>query len=170
MSSFTCLLFRVILFWESCELELTGWSSAESSFLLCSSTAKTPRIAAFILLPVKPIWIGTLGVLTTNEDSDLFFLLTGSEFVGVTSGASTFLLFRGKFWPLYLADCGLSCIWSTKNLKWEHMIAQSISTYRHHYIYFGIHITLQLKNRYLELRGPISKMILTWNKEDTRIK
>ena len=125
MSSFTCLLFRVILFWESWELELTGWSSAESSFLVCSSTAKPPRIAAFlaafVLLPVKPVCIGTLGVLTTNEDSDLSFLLTGSEFVGVTSGASTFLLFRGKI--LALISCrlwsGLHMI-NEKPLVWTH--------------------------------------------------
>jgi hypothetical protein len=71
-------------------------------------------LSAFVLLPVNPVCIGTLGVLTTNDDSDLSFLLTGSEFVGVTSGASTFLLFNGKI--LALISCKL---WSGLHISNE---------------------------------------------------
>ena len=163
MSSFTCLLFRVTLFWESCELELTGWSSAESSFLVCSSTAKTPRIAAFILLPVKPVWIGTLGVLTTNEDSDLFFLLSGSEFVGVTSGASTFLLFRGKI--LALISCRL---WSVLHMINEKPQVRTHDNTKHQHIQTSLYLFWHTHN--ITTEKSLSGTTWAYLKNDTNLK
>lgn len=64
-------------------------------------------LATFLdLLPVKPLLcIDTLGVFTTNEDSDLSFLFTGNEAKGETSGALIFLLLRGNI--LALISCKL---------------------------------------------------------------
>ena len=53
-------------------------------------------VITFVLLPVKPDCVATLGVLTTNEESDLSFLLTGNVIVGTASGSLTFLLLKGK--------------------------------------------------------------------------
>ena len=83
-----------------------------SSFLIGSSMKKLePRPGAlflakdFVLLPVNSVCIDTLGVLTTNDDKDLSFLLTGSEIDGATSGDLIFLLLKGKI--LALISCKL---------------------------------------------------------------
>lgn len=60
---------------------------------------------ALVLLPVMVAWVDTLGVLTTNDESDLSFLLAGSVAEGITSGAFTFLLLKGKI--LALTSCKL---------------------------------------------------------------
>lgn len=86
-------------------------SVGSSSFLIDSPTTKLEaRIGALflatdlVLLAVNPVLIDTFGVLTTNDDKDLSFLLTGSEIEGVTSGVLTFLL-KGKI--LALISCKL---------------------------------------------------------------
>lgn len=94
------------------EFEFSGKISVgSSSFLVGSSIAKLEaRTGALflptdlVLLPVNPALIDTFGVLTTNEDKDLSFLLTGSEIEGVTSGVLIFLL-KGKI--LALMSCKL---------------------------------------------------------------
>lgn len=66
---------------------------------------------AFDLLPVSVDCVDTLGVLTTNEDRDLSFLLTGNVTEGITiSGAFTFLLLKGNI--LALTSC---ILWSGLN-------------------------------------------------------
>jgi hypothetical protein len=71
-----------------------------------------PRKAAaflgkgFVLLPVVVVCVETLGVQTTNDESDLSFLLvTGNATDSATSGASTFLFLYGKI--LDLTSCKL---------------------------------------------------------------
>lgn len=68
------------------------------------------KAAAFLataldLLPVIVTCVDTLGVSTTNDDSDLSFLLAGNVAEGTTSGAFTFLLLKGKI--LALTSCKL---------------------------------------------------------------
>lgn len=68
------------------------------------------KAAAFLataldLLPVIVTCVDTLGVFTTNDDSDLSFLLAGNVVEGTTSGAFTFLLLEGKI--LALTSCKL---------------------------------------------------------------
>lgn len=46
----------------------------------------------FDLLPVMPTCVDTLGVLTTNDERDLSFLLAGNATGVTTSGALTFIL------------------------------------------------------------------------------
>lgn len=60
---------------------------------------------ALDLLPVMVAWVDTLGVLTTNDESDLSFLLAGNVVEGTASGAFTFLLLKGKI--LALTSCKL---------------------------------------------------------------
>ena len=62
-----------------------------------------PFLPALFLLPVTPACMDTLGVLTTNDDSDLSFLLAGGEFTGVTSGSAICLLLGGKILALISA-------------------------------------------------------------------
>lgn len=62
---------------------------------------------ALVLFPVKVDWAAILGVLTTNDDIDRSFLLTGEGTEGVTSGAVTFFPLGGKIFAL------MSCrLWS----------------------------------------------------------
>lgn len=75
------------------------------------------KAAAFLataldLLPVMVAWVDTLGVLTTNDDRDLSFLLAGNVLEGTTSGAFIFLLLKGKI--LALTSCRL---WSGLMIK-----------------------------------------------------
>ena len=120
-SSCTCLIFWVNLVKVSGELKPSGCSSTESSsFLTGFSIGKLePRKAdAFLdtaldLLPVIAVCVDTLGVLTTNDESDLSFLLTGNVTEAVTSGAFTFLLLKGKI--LILTSCKLWSGLITKN-------------------------------------------------------
>lgn len=107
---FTCLKFCVSLLEIARELELSWWSSMESSsFLTDLSTEKDPRGfflgGPFDLLPVKVVCGDTLGVQTTSEDSDLSFLLNGNVTEGTTSGAFTLLLFEGNIF--HLTSCKL---------------------------------------------------------------
>lgn len=69
---------------------------------------------ALDLLPVMVAWADTLGVLTTNDDRDLSFLLAGNVCEGTASGALTFLLLKGKI--LVLTSCKL---WSGLMIKDE---------------------------------------------------
>lgn len=55
---------------------------------------------AFVRLPVMVACVDTLGVLTTNDESDLSFLLAGNVAEGKASGAFTFLLLKGKIFAL----------------------------------------------------------------------
>lgn len=126
---FTCLLFWVILLRVSDELELSARPSLSFSFLLTSVTVGLgPRIAAALLptaldlLPVKLFWVAILGVLTTNEDRDRSFRMTGKEKEGVTSGALTFRLLNGKI--LALMSCRL---WSGLHISiWDYVIGCKI--------------------------------------------
>lgn len=59
--------------------------------------AEVLRGIAFVRRPVKPAGVETLGVLTTNEESDFSFLLRGNV---TASGASTFLLLKGNIFDL----------------------------------------------------------------------
>ena len=110
----------MILLSVSGELEPSWRSSPESSsFLGVSSAVGLPPLGtdpfltpALVLLPVTPACIDTLGVLTTKDDSDLSFLLAGGETEAGTSGASTFLLFKGNI--LALMSCRL---WSGLQYK-----------------------------------------------------
>ena len=123
LASFTCFLVWATLFRDSGELELSGQSSTESSSFLMGSTMEKlePRRAvlflatAFVLLPVKPVCIDTRGVLTTKDESDLSFLLTGSGIGGITSGTLIFLLLKGKI--LALISCKL---WSGLHIIIKH--------------------------------------------------
>lgn len=121
---FTCLLFWVILLRVSDELELSARPSLSFSFLLTSVTVGLgPRIAAALLataldlLPVKLFWVAILGVLTTNEDRDRSFRMTGKEKEGVTSGALTFRL-HISIWD-YVIGCKIRSKWTTnkKNIN-----------------------------------------------------
>lgn len=91
-------MFWVNLFKVSSELELSSWSSPEpSSFLRDFSIEKLEPHNAFlatdfVLLPVIPVCEDTLGVLTTSDESDLSFLLTGNATEVTISGAFTFRL------------------------------------------------------------------------------
>lgn len=62
-------------------------------------------VTALICLPVELICVATLGVLTTNEESDLSLILTGDTVVGAFSGSSAFLLLEGKI--VSLMSCKL---------------------------------------------------------------
>lgn len=98
------------LFEISRELELSWWSSTESSFLTNLSTEKLePRgfflAGTFDLFPVKVVCGDTLGVLTTSDESDLSFLLNGNVTEGTASGDLTLLRFEGKI--LLLTSCKL---------------------------------------------------------------
>ena len=99
--SFTCFLFWEILLGDSGELERVGWSSADSGEL--KPEARRAAVAfltpALDLLPVNPVCIGTLGVLTTRDDKDLSFLFAGSAIEGTTSDALTFFLLKGNIFP-----------------------------------------------------------------------
>lgn len=107
--------FRFLsLLGESCELEPAAISSAEDSFILLFSSSKTKvefrelatlLARALVLLPVAPICIETLGVLTTKDDSNLSFFFGCSGARGKASGASIFLLLSGKI--LALMSCKL---------------------------------------------------------------
>lgn len=50
----------------------------------------------FDLLPLRLGLAGTLGVLTTNEDRDLSFLLAGNGIEHTASGAPELILLEGK--------------------------------------------------------------------------
>ena len=113
LASFTCLMFWVNLFRVSGELELAGRSPTESSSFLMSFSIEKPEplkavaflATDFVLLPVIVVCVDTLGVLTTKDESDLSFLLTGNVTGSTTSGAFTFLLLKGKI--LALTSCKL---------------------------------------------------------------
>lgn len=109
------LTFRLLsLLGESCELDPAAVSSAEDSFFLLFSSSKTKveflelaalLARAFVLLPVVPVCIDTLGALTTKDESNLSFFFGCGGAGGKTSGASIFLLLRGKI--LALMSCKL---------------------------------------------------------------
>lgn len=117
---FTCLIFCEILSRDSLKLDVARQSSASSSLFIGSSISNPLKAAAFlpaafVLLRVKPLCVATRGVLTTNEESDLSFLLIGNEMEGTSSGASTFLLLKGK-----ILDLTSLILWSglcTSNVK-----------------------------------------------------
>lgn len=112
VSPTTCPVFWANLFALSGELELSGWSSSNSSsFLMGFSREKLDErrplafLVDFVLLPVMVACVDTLGVLTTKDERDLSFLLAGNGTEGATSGAFTFLPFKGKI--LALTSCKL---------------------------------------------------------------
>lgn len=70
-------------------------------------------VTAFVLFPVVPACAETLGVFTTKEEIDLSFLLVGNVIEDTTSGALSFLRFRGNI--LALKSCKM---WS--GLKYMH--------------------------------------------------
>lgn len=97
------------------KIELTLLSSPfVSSFFMESSRIKLHPcnevaflVLVFVLFPVKPVCIGTLGALTTNDESDLSFLFAGNIIEDKTSGAWIFLLLKGNIFAL------ISCkLWS----------------------------------------------------------
>jgi len=57
-------------------------------------------VLVLVLFPVKPGCIETLGALTTNDESDLSFLLVGSDIEDKTSWALIFFLLNGNTFDL----------------------------------------------------------------------
>lgn len=62
-------------------------------------------VPVFVLFPVKPVCVETLGALTTNDESDLSFLFAGRGVEGTTSWALTFFRLKGNI--LVLISCRL---------------------------------------------------------------
>lgn len=89
----TCFIFLVNLFKLLGEPELSGWSSTGFSTVKVEPLDAF-RAVDFDLLPVMPDCVETLGVLITNDERDLSFLLAGNANVAVcaNSGAFIFIL------------------------------------------------------------------------------
>lgn len=73
-------------------------------------------LEGFVLLPVIVACVDTLGVLTTKDERDLSFLLAGNGIEVTTSGAFTFLPFKGK--TLALTSCKLWSGLVISNQSW----------------------------------------------------
>lgn len=101
----TCLLLIAdLLGFPEFSVSLSTYSSSllTDSWVpgLCPRNMAALLATALVCLPVKLVCVANRGVLTTNEERDLSFLLTGKERSGKFSGASTFLLLKGNIFAL----------------------------------------------------------------------